>query len=179
MSAAIRLSDFSGPPLEQRLSTATPPAGPMFSVNATGRRAPFLSPGVSHHHAHRGVTRVTRTGFCNWPSSRSAIASPQAAAVESAGSRARVLAGPRPRLRNDLAQLLLGCRIAHAACGIAPRWSTTPPSVPACQRFFVAPLEMRADIPDGDIVCRLCEGSEPALHRLHTGLGSRSHRYVC
>ena len=29
----------------------------------------------------------------------------------------------------------------------------------ACRRFFVAPLEMRADIPDGDIVCRLCEGS--------------------
>ena len=28
-----------------------------------------------------------------------------------------------------------------------------------CRRFFVAPLEMCADSPVGDIVCRLCEGN--------------------
>ena len=28
----------------------------------------------------------------------------------------------------------------------------------ACQRFFIAPLEMRDDVPDGDSICRVCEG---------------------
>ena len=28
----------------------------------------------------------------------------------------------------------------------------------ACQRFFVTPLEMRSDVPEGDAMCRLCEG---------------------
>ena len=28
----------------------------------------------------------------------------------------------------------------------------------ACQRFYVAPLEMRSDVPEGDSMCRVCEG---------------------
>jgi hypothetical protein len=32
----------------------------------------------------------------------------------------------------------------------------------ACQRFFVTPLDMRADVPNGDSVCRLCEGRTAA-----------------
>ena len=27
----------------------------------------------------------------------------------------------------------------------------------ACQRFFIAPLEMREDVPDGESMCRVCE----------------------
>jgi hypothetical protein len=32
----------------------------------------------------------------------------------------------------------------------------------ACQRFFVTPLDMRSDVPDGDSVCRLCDNSTTA-----------------
>lgn len=32
----------------------------------------------------------------------------------------------------------------------------------ACQRFFVPPLDMRSDVPDGDSVCRLCESRAAA-----------------
>ena len=32
----------------------------------------------------------------------------------------------------------------------------------ACQRFFVTPLDMRPDVPDGDNMCRLCEGKTAA-----------------
>ena len=31
----------------------------------------------------------------------------------------------------------------------------------ACQRYFATPLEMRPNKPDGDSVCRVCEGKAP------------------